>query len=74
MSFVSLKLYSDGFRRYRCDRDLLMRMNLANIAKTFKNANREDALLMTAQDNPDTVKFIFASSNKEQVTLNNARF
>lgn len=63
--FVLLQLY--GFKKYRCDRDVLMRMNLAHIAKTFKNASSEDTLMMTAHDNPDTVKFIFESSSKEQV-------
>lgn len=72
-SVVLLTLPFFGFSKYRCDRDLSMRMNLTNIAKIFKHVNCKDTLMMTAQDNPDTVTFVFESANVLRV-LNDIDF
>lgn len=69
ISFVSLMLRANGFAKFRCDRDLSMGMRLATMAKILKCANNEDTLEMQAQDNGDTVKFIFESSNQPKVKL-----
>ncbi|XP_050078375.1 proliferating cell nuclear antigen [Anopheles maculipalpis] len=68
VSLVSLSLRSDGFDKYRCDRNLSMGMNLANMAKIMKCANNDDTLTMKAQDNADTVTFMFESHNHEKVS------
>lgn len=70
VSLVSLTLRSDGFDKFRCDRNLSMGMNLASMAKILKCANNEDTLTMKAQDNADTVTFMFESPNQEKVHLN----
>lgn len=70
VSLVSLTLRSDGFDKFRCDRNLSMGMNLASMAKILKCANNEDTLTMKAQDNADTVTFMFESPNQEKVQLN----
>lgn len=67
MSLVSLTLRSDGFDKFRCDRNLSMGMNLASMAKILKCANNDDTLTMKAQDNADTVTFMFESPNQEKV-------
>lgn len=67
VSLVSLTLRSDGFDKFRCDRNLSMGMNLASMAKILKCANNEDTLTMKAQDNADTVTFMFESPNQEKV-------
>lgn len=43
-------------------------MNLANMAKIFKCANNDDIVTMKAQDNADTVTFMFESQNQEKVS------
>lgn len=67
VSLVSLTLRSDGFDKFRCDRNLSMGMNLASMAKILKCANNDDTLTMKAQDNADTVTFVFESPNQEKV-------
>lgn len=68
VSLVSLNLRSDGFDKYRCDRNLSMGMNLANMAKIFKCANNNDTVTIKAQDNADNVTFMFESQNQEKVS------
>lgn len=67
VSLVSLNLRSDGFDKYRCDRNLSLGMNLANMAKILKCANNNDTVTIKAQDNADTVTFMFESQNQEKV-------
>lgn len=69
VSLVSLTLRSDGFDKFRCDRNLSMGMNLASMAKILKCANNDDTLTMKAQDNADTVTFMFESPNQEKVLI-----
>lgn len=68
VSLVSLNLRSDGFDKYRCDRNLSMGMNLANMSKILKCANNNDTVTIKAQDNADTVTFMFESQNQEKVS------
>lgn len=68
VSLVSLTLRSDGFDKFRCDRNLSMGMNLASMAKILKCANNDDTLTMKAQDNADTVTFMFESPNQEKIS------
>lgn len=46
VSLVSLKLRSDGFEHYRCDRNLSMGMNLKNMVKMLNCANNDDIITM----------------------------
>lgn len=68
ISLVSLTLRSDGFDKFRCDRNLSMGMNLGSMAKILKCANNDDTVTMKAQDNADTVTFMFESQNQEKVS------
>ncbi|CAG9798411.1 unnamed protein product [Chironomus riparius] len=68
VSLVSLNLRSDGFDKYRCDRNLSLGMNLANMAKILKCANNNDTVTIKAQDNADTVTFMFESQNQEKMS------
>lgn len=68
VSLVSLNLRSEGFDKYRCDRNLSMGMNLANMSKILKTASNTDTMTIKAQDNADTVTFMFESQNQEKVS------
>ncbi|BES93081.1 unnamed protein product [Nesidiocoris tenuis] len=68
VSLVSLNLRSDGFDKYRCDRNLSMGINLGSMSKIMKCAGNDDILTIKAQDNADTVMFMFESQNQEKVS------
>lgn len=68
VSLVSLNMRSDGFDKYRCDRNLSMGMNLASMTKILKCAANDDIVTIKAQDNADTVTFVFESPNQEKVS------
>lgn len=68
VSLVSLALRSDGFDKFRCDRNLSMGMNLSSMAKVLKCANNDDTVTIKAQENADTVTFMFESQNHEKVS------
>lgn len=68
VSLVSLTLRSDGFDKFRCDRNISMGMNLGSMAKILKCANNDDTVTVKAQDNADTVTFMFESPNHEKVS------
>merc|ERR1711942_365567 len=61
VSLVSLNLRSEGFDKFRCDRNLIMGMNLTSMSKILKCAANDDIITMKAQDNADTVTFMFES-------------
>lgn len=67
VSLVSLNLRADGFEKYRCDRNLTMGMNLTSMSKILKCAGNDDSITIKAQDNADTVTFMFESPNQEKV-------
>lgn len=61
VALVALLLRSEGFDHYRCDRNLSMGMNLANMAKMLKCAGNDDIVTIKADDGSDTVTFMFES-------------
>merc|ERR1712179_8837 len=68
VSLVSLNLRAEGFDKYRCDRNLIMGMNLTSMSKILKCAANDDIITMKAQDSADTVTFMFESPNQEKVS------
>jgi len=68
VSLVSLHLRSDGFDKYRCDRNLSLGMNLTSMAKIMKCAANDDIITMKAQDDADSVSFVFEAPNQEKVS------
>jgi proliferating cell nuclear antigen len=68
VSLVALNLRSDGFEHFRCDRNISMGMNLGNMNKMLKCAGNDDVITMKAEDNGDTVTFMFESPNQERIS------
>jgi len=64
VSLVQLLLRADGFEDYRCDRNLALGMNLESLSKVLKCAGNEDTVTMRAEDDGDTVTFVFETKNK----------
>ncbi|KAG7177051.1 proliferating cell nuclear antigen-like [Homarus americanus] len=68
VSLVSVNLRAEGFDKYRCDRNLIMGMDLTSMSKILKCSASDDIITMKAQDNADTVSFIFESPSQEKVS------
>ncbi|XP_013790832.1 proliferating cell nuclear antigen-like [Limulus polyphemus] len=68
VSLVSVNLRSDGFDKYRCDRNISMGMNLGSMSKILKCAANDDVITVKAQDDADTVTFVFEAPNQEKVS------
>lgn len=68
VSLVSVSLRADGFDKFRCDRNLSMGMNLSSMSKILKCASNDDIITVKAQDQGDTVTFMFESPNQEKVS------
>lgn len=64
VALVSLMLKSEGFENYRCDRNLSLSINLQSMSKILKCANNEDAITIRADDDADSVSFLFESPSK----------
>ncbi|XP_027110870.1 proliferating cell nuclear antigen [Coffea arabica] len=68
VALVALLLRSEGFEHYRCDRNLTMGMNLANMAKMLKCAGNDDIITIKADDGTDTVTFMFESPSQDKIS------
>jgi len=64
VSLVALLLRKDGFEDYHCDRNITLGINLDAMTKVLKCAGNDDTVTMKAQDDGDSVTFIFESKNK----------
>merc|ERR1712012_1128482 len=67
VSLVSVNLRADGFDKFRCGRQLSMGMNLGSMSKILRCASNDDIITIKAQDQADTVTFMFESPNQEKV-------
>ncbi|KAL7632473.1 UNVERIFIED_CONTAM: hypothetical protein RMT77_017186 [Armadillidium vulgare] len=68
VSLVALSLRAEGFDKYRCDRNIIMGMDLKSLAKILKCASNDDIITIMAQDDADSVSFLFESPNQEKVS------
>jgi proliferating cell nuclear antigen len=68
VSLVFLMLRNDGFQHFRCDRSLQLGMNLAALGKILKCAGNDDSVTIEAQDDADSVSFVFESETKDKVS------
>jgi len=69
VSLVALSLRAEGFKEYRCDRDITLGINFASLSKILKCMGSKDSLSLRANDDGDTVLFVFESP--EQTTISN---
>lgn len=63
VSLVQLLLRADGFEDYRCDRNISLGMNLESLSKVLKCAGNDDVVTMRAEDDADSVTFIFEAKS-----------
>ncbi|GFY84538.1 proliferating cellular nuclear antigen 1 [Actinidia rufa] len=68
VALVAFLLRSEGFEHYRCDRNISMGINLANMAKMLKCAGNDDIVTVKADDGTDSVTFMFESPSTQTLT------
>eukprot|EP00850_Spirogloea_muscicola_P005211 SM000023S07667 [mRNA] locus=s23:769223:770609:- [translate_table: standard] len=68
VALVALLLRSEGFEHFRCDKNLSMGMNINNMAKMLKCAGNEDIITVKADDEGDSVTFMFESPNQDRIS------
>lgn len=64
VSLVSISLEADGFEPYRCDRNVILGMETANLSKILKCASNDDSITIKAEEGGDMVTFQFDSQSK----------
>lgn len=65
---VSLFIGADSFSEYRCDRDIILGIDLKPFSKIMKCGNNEDYLTLIAEDSPDSVTLIFEDKKKDRTS------
>jgi proliferating cell nuclear antigen len=68
VSLVSLQLNKDGFAEYRADRNISLGLNLGGVAKILKCAANDDQITIKADDDGDTVNFVFEGKDGDRVS------
>eukprot|EP00759_Apiculatamorpha_spiralis_P011257 PhF_6_TR18662/c0_g1_i1/m.27280/K04802/PCNA; proliferating cell nuclear antigen len=68
ISLVTLLLRSEGFKTYHCDRNVNLGINLGNMGKILKCANKDDSITLRHSANEDSLTFIVESSAKDKVS------
>jgi proliferating cell nuclear antigen len=68
VSLVALSLGKNGFKDYRCDRELTLGINFASLNKMLKCMGSKDSMSIRAEDDGDNATFIFESPNNERIS------
>lgn len=67
VALVSLMLKSESFENYRCDRNISLGINLTSMSKILKCASNDDIITIRADDEADSITFLFESPKQERV-------
>jgi len=67
-SLVTLLLRADGFDHYTCHRNITLGINIASITKILKSVSNDDKVTIKAEDNGDTVTFLFESEKQDKIS------
>jgi proliferating cell nuclear antigen len=62
-ALVTMLLRADGFENYVCHRNITLGINIASITKILKCVSNDDKVTIKAEDNGDTVTFLFESES-----------
>lgn len=68
-ALVTLLLRADGFEHYTCHRNITLGINIASITKILKCVANDDRVTIKAEDNADTVTFLFESESMSFIYL-----
>lgn len=68
VSLVNLLLRAEGFEKFRADRQVSLGINLANMNKILKCSGSKDSVSLRAEDDGDSVTFIFESPEEDRIS------
>lgn len=68
VSLVDVQLQVGAFDHYRCDKPLSLGINPPNLAKVLKMMNKDDIVVLKADDDGDTLTMMF-ESDKDNRTI-----
>lgn len=65
---IALKMDPGCFSEFRCDRDLVLGLDLESFGKILKQGDNEDYLTIIAEDNPDSILVVFEDKKKDRIS------
>ena len=68
VALVSLNLSMEGFESYRCDSNVVLGVNIANLSKVMKLADPADSITLQADQDPSTLKLVFENPKTQKST------
>ena len=68
VALVSLNLSLEGFESYRCDSNVVLGVNIANLSKVMKLADPSDSITLQADQDPSTLKLVFENPKTQKST------
>jgi proliferating cell nuclear antigen len=68
VALVSLNLTQDGFESYRADTNMVIGVNITNLAKVMKLADNNDSITLQADQDASHLKIIFENEKTERTT------
>lgn len=67
VSLVCIELTAAAFEQYRCDRPLFLGVNTASLSKVFKLMNKDDVLVLKAEDEPSSLSLMFEGAKNNTI-------
>ncbi|KAL9657599.1 hypothetical protein ABK040_012679 [Willaertia magna] len=68
VSLVHLMLKKDAFERYRCDKNLVLGVNMQMMNKILKCAGNDDSITLKSSDNADTLTLNFENKAGDRMS------
>jgi proliferating cell nuclear antigen len=69
VALVSLNLTCDGFESYRADTNMVLGVNIANLAKVMKLADNIDTITLQAESDASHLKITFHNPKTEYSSI-----
>jgi len=64
VALVSLCLSYDDFQDYRCDKQMVLGLNIQQVSKILKCCNNEDSLILKVDEDNNQIHFVFEDESK----------
>lgn len=68
VALCALLLRPDCFGLFRCDRAMSLGVNFGSLSKILRCAGNDDVMTMKAEDDADSVSFMFENPNQDKIT------
>lgn len=68
VSLISVLLRADAFKKYRCDKNISLGLQMTSLSKILKCSGNDDSLSLSAEDAGDTLNMTFESKKGERIS------